>query len=489
MPAIRHPAHISLIDAQLLNNSPQPPGFSSGTYSWSPGRTYTSGDYRFVNDRYSTNALTSANCGGGGGGGGITEGGFVRVADGPHAGKILRVVGGHLMHLDTCDPFGGCPGLSSISGAQFDAHVSSHPTIANGTFVRILNGTKNGWVSRAAGGSLLHLNTCEPLGGCPGMIEITEYTYDRYAETHPTIANGSFVRVVDGAKRGWVSRAVGGALLHLRTCEPLGQCPGIVEVPEGTYNEYTNAHPTVADGTFVRVVDGAKRGWVSRSVGGALLHLNTCEPLGQCAGMVEVPEGTYNEYANAHPRVANGTFVRVVDGTKQGWVSRAAGGALLHLGTCEPFGQCAGMAQVPEGTYNDYTNRYPRVADGTVLRFVPSGRTVVVTAGACRNTDDASRAVRIDDSAFTCASAPSRPARPRLRANGHRVRVAWATAIANGSPVRAYLVYIDGRARSVAANIRSLTVTLGRGRHKVRVAARNAAGTSPESAAATIRIR
>ena len=49
--------------AQISGTSPQPPTFTSGTYTWSAGTTYDDGEYRLTNDRYSTNSLTSDNCG------------------------------------------------------------------------------------------------------------------------------------------------------------------------------------------------------------------------------------------------------------------------------------------------------------------------------------------------------------------------------------------------------------------------------------------
>ncbi|WP_139984544.1 M23 family metallopeptidase, partial [Nocardioides litoris] len=49
--------------AQLSGGQPQTPSFTGGQYTWSSPRTYTSGGITFTNDRYSTNSLTSQNCG------------------------------------------------------------------------------------------------------------------------------------------------------------------------------------------------------------------------------------------------------------------------------------------------------------------------------------------------------------------------------------------------------------------------------------------
>ena len=49
--------------SQREGGQEQPPTFTSGTYSWGPGRNVTQSGYTFYNDRSSTNTLTSDNCG------------------------------------------------------------------------------------------------------------------------------------------------------------------------------------------------------------------------------------------------------------------------------------------------------------------------------------------------------------------------------------------------------------------------------------------
>lgn len=46
---------------QLLNGTAQSPKFATGTFTWSAGKTASSGNYRFYNDRSSTNSVRSGN--------------------------------------------------------------------------------------------------------------------------------------------------------------------------------------------------------------------------------------------------------------------------------------------------------------------------------------------------------------------------------------------------------------------------------------------
>ena len=51
---------------QLADGVPTPPLFNGASFVWGPGRTYTSGNYRFVNDRTATGSIVSRNaCTGG----------------------------------------------------------------------------------------------------------------------------------------------------------------------------------------------------------------------------------------------------------------------------------------------------------------------------------------------------------------------------------------------------------------------------------------
>ncbi len=85
---------------------------------------------------------------------------------------------------------------------------------------------------------------------------------------------------------------------------------------------------------------------------------------------------------------------------------------------------------------------------------------------------------------------PGRVARPRLSTSGHRLAVRW-TAPAGSAPVTAYTVRVSGApGRTVSAQARSVCYRgISRGRHTVRVTARNAAGSGAPSPLAAVRVR
>ena len=80
---------------------------------------------------------------------------------------------------------------------------------------------------------------------------------------------------------------------------------------------------------------------------------------------------------------------------------------------------------------------------------------------------------------------------PKAIVRGAKVIVKWKTAVTNGSPINRYLIDISkGRDKTANAGARKTVFKrLKRGRYKIRVAARNAIGTSPYSTWVKIRIR
>ena len=295
------------------------------------------------------------------------DGTFVRVMDGQSAGLVLRAAGGTLLGLSDCAPLGGCTNLSNISQAAFSDYQRRHPLIADSTMVGVRGGSMDGLVGRAAGGALLGLSDCTPLGGCPAVVWVNEVSYFNYSNAHPLIADSTMVGVRGGSMDGLVGRAAGGALLGLSDCTPLGGCPAVVWVNEVSYFNYSNAHPLIADSTMVGVRGGSMDGLVGRAAGGALLGLSDCTPLGGCPTVVWVNEVSYFNYSNAHPLIADSTMVGVRGGSMDGLVGRAAGGALLGLSDCTPLGGCPAVVWVNEVSYFNYSNAHPLIADSTMV--------------------------------------------------------------------------------------------------------------------------
>jgi hypothetical protein len=348
----------------------------------------------------------------------IANGTFVRVADGPKAGLIGRVVGGVLLGLLTCEGMEGegCNTAVNVAENAYTYYANEYHTIANGTFVRVADGPKAGLVGRVVGGVLLGLITCEGMEseGCNTAVNVAENAYTYYASEFNTIANGTFVRVADGPKARLIGRVVGGVLLGLLTCEGMEDegCNSAVNVAENAYDYYANEYHTIANGTFVRVADGPKAGLIGRVAGGVLLGLITCEGMESegCNSAVNVAENAYDYYASEFNTIANGTFVRVADGPLAGLVARAAGGALLGLTTCVPLEECPGQINVAENAFTYYTAEHPEPANGTILEGLPSGSYWSINNGERVPESASTEAVAVDDAiiaSFTLRTPPT----------------------------------------------------------------------------------
>ena len=228
--------------------------------------------------------------------------------------------------------------------------------------------------------------------------------------THPTPANGSFMRIADGPQTGFIGEAIGGAIVHVDSCTPLGGCPGGVDLDSGGASDYMATHPTPTNGTFVRIQDGPQVGFVGETIGGALIHVDNCAPLGGCPGLVGLDSGGASDYMATHPTPANRTFVRVADGPNQGLIARVAGGALISLTDCTALGGCPGPVNLDSGGFSDYRGAHPTPVNGTLLLGVPSNNTWQIENGERQPVGSNSAAVAVNDAslaAFPQAVCPS----------------------------------------------------------------------------------
>jgi len=171
------------------------------------------------------------------------SGSFVQVLGSP---AIYAVIGGAAVRVDSCAPLGGCAGLQRIASLAGYAKVP-----ANGSFVRIQNGPAAGFIGVLIGGSVIHVDSCVPLNGCAGLVGLDSGGAAAYLAAHLTPANGSFVRVADGPEAGLFARAAGGDLIGLTDCAPLAGCPGAVALDAGGFADFSQLHPTPADGTLL----------------------------------------------------------------------------------------------------------------------------------------------------------------------------------------------------------------------------------------------
>jgi cell wall-associated NlpC family hydrolase len=367
----------------------------------------------------------------------IANGTFVRVADGPKNGLIGRVVGGVLLGLLTCEGMEseGCEKGVNVAEDAYVSYAAKYHTIANGTFVRVADGSEKGLVGRVVGGVLLGLLTCEGMEaeGCAQGVNVAENVYNYYASEHHIIENGTFVRVADGPKNGLIGRVVGGVLLGLLTCEGMEAegCASGVNVAENVYTYYASEHHVIENGTFVRVADGPKNGLIGRVVGGALLGLLTCEGMEAegCAQGVNVAENAYTYYAGEYNTIANGTYIRVADGPLTTLVARAAGGALLGLTSCVPLEECPGQINVAENVFTSYTAEHPQPANGTILEGLPSGTYWSITNGERTPTSASTQAVAVDDT-----SLDPFPISSLLASGGEPTQTAATAPTSSGTP-------------------------------------------------------
>jgi hypothetical protein len=329
--------------------------------------------------------------------------------------------------------------LGVLAGSVVPGFVSAPPALAiaaAGSFVQV-TGTAPVYV--VIGGAAVHVDSCAPLRGCPGLQHISSLA--GYAAAP---ANGSFVRIQNGPAAGFVGTFVGGAVIHLDSCAPVGGCAGVVGLDSGGAAAYMAAHPVPANGSLVRISDGPSAGFIGRVVGAAVIHVDSCAPLAGCAGVVGLDSRGAAAYMAAHPVPANGSYVRVADGAFAGLIARVAGGALLGLTNCPVLGGCPGWVALDSGGFADYAKAHPVPADGTLVQGLPSGVVWMVSGGKREPAAATAAVVAVNDSSLnaipiaspattgTGTTAPPPPPPPATHGSGHgrRLRVSlrlkWA---------------------------------------------------------------
>jgi hypothetical protein len=320
------------------------------------------------------------------------SGTFIQVTGSP---AIYRVIGGAAIHVDSCAPLNGCPGIVQLSSLK---GYASKPS--NGSYLRYANGPNVGWVGVFVGGTPIHVDSCAPLNNCPGTVNIDAGGADDYIAAHPTPANGSYIHYANGPKVGWVGRFIGGTPIHVDSCAPLSGCPGEVNIDAGGADDYIAAHPTPPNGSFLRYANGPKAGWIGVFIGGTPIHVDSCAPLNNCPGTVDMDAGGADDYIAVRPTPANGSFVLVADGPDAGEMTRSAGGALIPVTDCSALGGCGGYVTMDSGGFSDYTHVHPVPADGTVLLGVPSASTWEVLAGQRVAVAPSQAAVALNDASI-----------------------------------------------------------------------------------------
>ncbi len=132
----------------------------------------------------------------------VADGGFIQANNG-----YYRIIGGAALRVGNCAAIGGC------GGAVLDDPGNYLPAPRNGTFLRIGSGPSFGTITRIAGGVPFYLTTCAPFSGCPGTFDLDADGYNAYAAQHTVVADGTYLRVANGALTSLIARAAGGALM------------------------------------------------------------------------------------------------------------------------------------------------------------------------------------------------------------------------------------------------------------------------------------
>ncbi|MEO6821298.1 MAG: hypothetical protein ABI468_02015 [Candidatus Nanopelagicales bacterium] len=304
------------------------------------------------------------------------------------SGQVYRIAGGAPVYVSAWSNIGGAAPSVLVDqaaldgagkGAQFD-HLRDQP--ADGTLV---SAGPKGQVSRFAGGAPLYLPPASvPAGSALTTVDPAALANagaaGRWSHVSYRPAAGTFLR---GGPAYY--RVAGGAVLAITDCASVSAtgCVGAALVDPADLTNAGRAAPwdhllaTVPNGTLVSVADGASSGRFSRAVGGALLTVPSCTPelLKGCAGAVVVNQGSLDSYAITHPAVANGTYLRVADGTNSGQVAVAAGGALLDLAQCTltALRGCPGQVPVDAASMAAYSLEHPIPRPGTAVRALDSG--------------------------------------------------------------------------------------------------------------------
>lgn len=426
---------------------------------------------------------------------------------GARSNRMYVMAGGAPLYISSLRPWGGVAGITyvSVADAAFDnaggsgvwARLSRYP--AEGTF---LIGKSSGGVFRVAGGSPQWVDSWTPFGGRKSTVPVDDAAIERagsggdwnHLRAYPV--DGTVLRDATGKR---LYRVAGGAPIHLRSTSvleagapaPVDVSATVIDNAQRTDRNHSHLRPVPADGSFVIEPAGA----VYVFAGGAPLWVHSWAPYGGRQPAVRVDaqaiaqRGTTAQPWGAHVAAspANTTFLRVLD---TGTHYRVAGGALVRLSSCTALAGCAGAVGVTSGGVNQYKAAHPVPANGTVLRFLPSGTVYRIDGGRCQAQSSTSGAVTVNDGDHPChLQAPGAPARPGAVAADRSASVTWTAPSSDGGrPITGYTVIAraagqaDVQVSATAAARRAVVSGLRNGvAYTFEVRATNAVGTGTSS--------
>ena len=214
-------------------------------------------------------------------GGSLSDGSFVQVSG---STGIYEIAGGAPLFVSNWADVGGPQPYTVISQEQFN---SLKPVPVDGTF---LTDTSTGMVYEIAGGAPIYVSSWSAFGTTQPTVHIDHWDLANItnpaAHMNPVPANGTFI---SDSATGMVYEIAGGAPLYVSSWSIFGGGQPTVRIDHWDIENITNpaAHmnPVPANGTFLR---DAASGTIWRTVGGAALDISSCDPLGGCPGAVNI---------------------------------------------------------------------------------------------------------------------------------------------------------------------------------------------------------
>lgn len=437
------------------------------------------------------------------------DGTFLRAS---RTGRVFVVAGGAPLYVSTLEPWGGGGAVDIVTvgeGALDNAGGSGdwsrmRRQPAEGTF---LLGRRTGGVFTVAGGAPQWVDSWDPYGGRQPTVAVDDAAIDRAGgggdwdrlNAFPT--DGTVLRTNTDDR---LYRVAGGAPIHLTSASVLeAGAPRAVAVSATVVDDAARADRNHAhllqrpvDGTFVVA---HSTGAVHTFVGGAPVWVQSWAPYGGRQPTVRVDEAAIDRAgATALPwgghvagTIANGSFVRILDGPDAGRFARAAGGTLLLLRSCDLLDGCAGAVGVTAGGQQQYVEEHPAPVNGTVLRFLPSGDVYRIEGTRCYPQAATAATVTVNDGDHPCLlGPPSAPGAAQAVAGDRTATVTWTVPTSDGG--RDLLGYVvTGRAQGSSAVVET-TVPAGATRavltglvngtaYVFSVRATNEVGTGPAS--------
>jgi hypothetical protein len=271
-------------------------------------------------------------------------------------GAVYRVAGEAPLRVDHFTPIKGWRSYIDVNQEAIDGM----PTVpSDGTFLR---SAETGRYYRLAGGTPLPIAGCEALDGCPGVVIVGDHAIIRLVEERASPVDGTVLRV---AETGRVYRIYGGKPISAGKCPVSANCHGAIGVSQ-----------LAIGGAFLRAAETDR---FYRIAGSALLPVSDCKPLAGCRGAIDVTQEYARGLARRYPMPIQGTFLRSAETDR---FYRIVGGALLPISNCKPIGGCPQTVDVNQTAIDRLSDLSGFPIDGTLLRASETGFLYKVVGGS-----------------------------------------------------------------------------------------------------------